>query len=143
MSIYKHSGQLDLWSIIKLTSSTIRVAMERPISLYDLYWLLGPSKTKRNLKKIRTVQFNCSTHFMSSRQRLQKSSNVYLVGTGTSVSPPSVVAWARRTNATKGFSRKSTSPINTLDASASLGIFFMNLFLNYWATCKWVCQQTI
>lgn len=55
----------------------------------------------------------------------------YLVGTGTSVRPPSVVAWARRTKATKGLLRKSTSPTRTLDASASRGIFFMNLFFSY------------
>lgn len=55
----------------------------------------------------------------------------HLVGTGTSVRPPSVVAWARRTKATKGLLRKSTSPTKTLEASASLGIFFMNLFFSY------------
>lgn len=55
----------------------------------------------------------------------------YLVGTGTSVRPPRVVAWANRTKATKGLLRKSTSPTKTLDASASLGIFFMNLFFSY------------
>lgn len=54
----------------------------------------------------------------------------YLVGTGTSVRPPSVVAWARRTKATKGLLRKSTSPTSTLEASASRGIFFMNLFFS-------------
>lgn len=55
---------------------------------------------------------------------------LYLVGTGTSVRPPSVVACASRTKATKGLSRKSTSPTRTLEASASLGIFFMNLFFS-------------
>lgn len=65
--------------------------------------------------------------------RSRKTSLIFvfhLVGTGTSVRPPSVVAWARRTKATKGLLRKSTSPTKTLDASASLGIFFMNLFFS-------------
>lgn len=54
----------------------------------------------------------------------------YLVGTGTSVRAPNMTACCRRTNATKGFSRKSTSPTRTLDASASRGNFFMNLFFS-------------
>lgn len=54
----------------------------------------------------------------------------YLVGTGTSVRAPSMTACCRRTNATKGFSRKSTSPTSTFDASASRGNFFMNLFFS-------------
>lgn len=61
--------------------------------------------------------------------------STYLVGTGTSVRPPSVVAWAKRTKATKGLLRKSTSPTSTLEASASRGIFFMNLFFSC-RTCK-------
>lgn len=56
----------------------------------------------------------------------------HLVGTGTSVTPPSMVAWSSRTKATKGFSRNSTSPTSTLEASASLGIFLMNLFFSCW-----------
>lgn len=54
----------------------------------------------------------------------------HLVGTGTSVRAPNMTACCRRTNATKGFSRKSTSPTKTLDASASRGNFFMNLFFS-------------
>lgn len=54
----------------------------------------------------------------------------HLVGTGTSVTPPSMVAWSSRTKATNGFSRNSTSPTSTLEASASLGIFLMNLFFS-------------
>lgn len=56
----------------------------------------------------------------------------HLVGTGTSVTPPSIVAWRSRTKVTKGFSRNSTSPTSTLEASASLGIFLMNLFFSCW-----------
>lgn len=55
----------------------------------------------------------------------------HLVGTGTSVRAPSITACCRRTNATKGASRKSTSPTSTLEASASLGNFFMNLFFSW------------
>lgn len=55
----------------------------------------------------------------------------HLVGTGTSVKAPSITACCRRTNATNGASRKSTSPTSTLEASASLGNFFMNLFLSF------------
>lgn len=69
--------------------------------------------------------------FVVGWQAMTYCRDFYLVGTGTSVRPPRVVAWARRTNATKGLLRKSTSPTKTLEASASLGIFFMNLFFNY------------
>lgn len=55
----------------------------------------------------------------------------YLLGTGTSVTPPSIIDWTSRTNATNGLSKKSTSPTKTLEASASLGIFFINLFLSW------------
>ena len=55
----------------------------------------------------------------------------YLVGTGTSVRAPSITACCNLTNATKGVSRKSTSPTRTLDASASRGSFFMNLFFSW------------
>lgn len=54
----------------------------------------------------------------------------YLVGTGTSVSAPSMTACCSLTKATKGASRKSTSPTSTLEASASLGNFFINLFFS-------------
>lgn len=57
--------------------------------------------------------------------------DTHLVGTGTSVRPPSVVACAKRTKETIGLSKKSTSPIRTLEASASRGIFFMNLFFSW------------
>lgn len=40
------------------------------------------------------------------------------------------------TKATKGVSRKSTSPTRTLEASASLGSFFMNLFFS-WTHAGW------
>lgn len=54
----------------------------------------------------------------------------YRVGTGTSVSAPSMTACCSRTKAMKGLSRKSTSPTSTLEASASRGSFFMNLFFS-------------
>lgn len=50
---------------------------------------------------------------------------LYLVGTGTSVRPVIRTAGANRTKAIMGFSRKSTSPTSTLEASAPGGIFFM------------------
>lgn len=59
-----------------------------------------------------------------------RGDGAHLVGTGTSVTPPSIVAWSSLTKATKGFSRNSTSPTSTLEASASLGIFLMNLFFS-------------
>lgn len=54
----------------------------------------------------------------------------YRVGTGTSVRAPNITACCSRTKAMKGLSRKSTSPTSTLEASASRGNFFMNLFFN-------------
>lgn len=48
-----------------------------------------------------------------------------LVGMGTSVIPDRSTAGVRRTKATRGWWRKSSSPTSTLDASAPLGIFFM------------------
>lgn len=54
----------------------------------------------------------------------------YRVGTGTSVRAPSMTACCSRTKAMKGLSRKSTSPTSTLEASASRGNFFMNLFFS-------------
>jgi len=54
----------------------------------------------------------------------------YRVGTGTSVRAPNMTACCSRTKAMKGLSRKSTSPTSTLDASASRGNFFMNLFFS-------------
>lgn len=54
----------------------------------------------------------------------------YRVGTGTSVRAPSMTACCSRTKAMKGLSRKSTSPTSTLEASASRGSFFMNLFFS-------------
>ncbi len=60
----------------------------------------------------------------------------YLVGTGTSVSAPNMTACCSLTKATKGLSRKSTSPTRTLEASASLGSFFMNLFFS-WTYAGW------
>lgn len=54
----------------------------------------------------------------------------YLVGTGTSVRAPSMTACCSLTKAMKGISKKSTSPTSTLEASASRGSFFMNLFFS-------------
>lgn len=54
----------------------------------------------------------------------------YRVGTGTSVRAPSMTACCSLTKAMKGLSRKSTSPTSTLEASASRGNFFMNLFFS-------------
>ena len=56
---------------------------------------------------------------------LETAVGIYLVGMGTSVSPVSSTAGDRRTKATMGLSRKSSSPTSTLEASAPSGIFFM------------------
>lgn len=56
---------------------------------------------------------------------LETAVGIYLVGMGTSVSPVSSTAGERRTKATMGLSRKSSSPTSTLEASAPSGIFFM------------------
>lgn len=50
---------------------------------------------------------------------------LHLVGTGTSVRPVMRTAGDSRKKAMMGFSRKSTSPTSTLEASAPGGIFFM------------------
>lgn len=60
----------------------------------------------------------------------------YLVGTGTSVRAPSMTACCSRTKAMKGESKKSTSPTSTLEASASRGSFFMNLFFSCMGKAK-------
>lgn len=88
----------------------------------------GESERNTQIDRQRGVRGNMNRHGNVS---YRQADSHYLVGTGTSVSPPRVVACARRTKATKGLSRKSTSPTSTFDASASLGIFFMNLFLSY------------
>lgn len=49
----------------------------------------------------------------------------YLVVMGTSARPLSSTAGAKRTKATTGRSRNSSSPTRTLEASAPGGIFFM------------------
>lgn len=61
----------------------------------------------------------------------------YRVGTGTSVRAPNITACCSRTKAMKGLSRKSTSPTSTLEASASRGNFFMNLFFNCISKREW------
>lgn len=86
-------------------------------------------------KSTRVAGYSCSQYWdaLNIRRNEKRGTQLdaHLVGTGTSVRPPSVVAWAKRTKDTKGFSRKSTSPTRTFDASASRGIFFMNLFFNW------------
>lgn len=57
---------------------------------------------------------------------------VYRVGMGTSVSPVSSTAGERRTKATMGLSRKSSSPTSTLEASAPSGIFFIKCMSTWW-----------
>ncbi len=84
-----------------LTSSDIRVAIERPISWYRCWLPEGPSSIKMNL-----------------------------VGTGTSVKSPSMAALLSRTKAMIGCVKKSTSPTKMLDASAPGGIFLAKCWLN-------------
>lgn len=57
------------------------------------------------------------------------------MGTGTSVRPVIRTAGDSRTKAIMGFSRKSTSPTSTLEASAPGGIFFMK-FMSTWNQWK-------
>lgn len=74
--------------------------------------------------------------YIFSSLALWDENRSYLVGTGTSVSAPNMTACCSLTKATKGLSRKSTSPTRTLEASASLGSFFMNLFFS-WTHARW------
>lgn len=62
---------------------------------------------------------------------LNYNTELYLVGMGTSVSPVNNRAGERRTNATMGLSRKSSSPTSTLEASAPVGIFFIKCVSTY------------
>lgn len=88
---------------------------------------VGPKAGKETLneKKKRKGKWHCEinssvTSLTSAFMRL-----FYLVGTGTSVRPVMRTAGDSRTKAMMGFSRKSTSPTSTLEASAPGGIFFM------------------
>ena len=101
-SLDYHSVKIIASSLsISLTSSDIRVAMERPISWYRCWLPSGPSRMKINR-----------------------------VGTGTSVRSPSNWALLRRTKARTGWLRKSTSPTRILEASAPGGIFLAKCSLN-------------
>lgn len=82
---------------------------------------------------VTTRRWNVRAHFIQLIFKFHGDQVLYLVGTGTSVRAPSMTACCRRTNATKGVSRKSTSPTSTFDASASRGNFFMNLFFSCWS----------
>jgi len=86
------------------------VAMARPISRYCVPWFIGPRRMNRNL-----------------------------VGTGTSVRSPSITACFRRMKAETWFSRNSTCPIITLDASAPGGSFLKKC----WLPCEWVIDLLI
>lgn len=73
------------------------------------------------------VELRSSGFLFECRQNKTKKKTICsdLVAIGTSASPLSRTAGARRTNATTGLFRKSSSPTNTLHASAPGGIFFM------------------
>lgn len=131
-----------------LTSSVIRVAIDRPISWYWGPFPIGPSRMKRNLFNredgrfwVKVVSFTNNTfrglsyhvsrniiHKIRNRYEQRSQDEVfvyYLVVMGTSARPLSSTAGARRMKATTGRSRNSSSPTRTLDASAPGGIFFM------------------
>lgn len=55
-----------------------------------------------------------------------RSMKMKRVGTGTSVKSPKTTGWTSRMKAETGFSRQSTSPTRTFEASAPAGIFFKN-----------------
>lgn len=84
----------------KVTSSLSRVPMHLPISRYLLIRPTGPKSMNRNL-----------------------------VSRGTSVKFSSFNGDVKRINATISFSKKSTSPMSTLAALASLGIFLFRSLL--------------
>ena len=67
-----------------------------------------------------------SLYFRESPVGGPKRMKMNLVGIGTSVMSGNKTPSLRRTKARIGFSRKSTSPISTLDASAPAGSFFKN-----------------
>lgn len=97
-------------------------------------------------KTMKQLQVSFVTSNQRSWHRVMESSGEYLllaccfyfkrwkfsyrVGTGTSVRAPNMTACCSRTKAMKGLSKKSTSPTSTLEASASRGNFFMNLFFS-------------
>lgn len=85
---------------------------------------------KRKLTKSKSDCLNKDINQLCDFHPAVSCCMLHLVGTGTSVRAPSMTACCRRTNATKEFSKKSTSPTSTFDASASRGNFFMNLFFS-------------
>lgn len=130
-----------------LTSSVIRVAIDRPISWYCGPFPRGPSRMKRNLcntndrfgEKSNPLSAHLSSLDTEYKEKEAEKSRglcqqfVYnLVVMGTSARPLSSTAGARRTKATTGRSRNSSSPTRTLDASAPGGIFFMK--------CRSICE---
>lgn len=123
------SCAVSRWTL-NFTSSVIRVAIDRPISWYCGPLPSGPSRMNRNLqhKEARRL-WNSRVVFFFFR-----SNTYYLVVMGTSARPLSNTAGARRTNATTGRSRNSSSPTRTLEASAPGGIFFMK-WRSIWETC--------
>lgn len=69
-----------------------------------------------------------SVYILTTGPRSMKTKRV---GTGTSVKSPKMTGWTSLMNAETGFSRQSTSPTNTFEASAPGGIFFKNDVLPY------------
>lgn len=87
--------------VVKLTSSTMTVDMALPVSKHLPDDPLGPRCKKINL-----------------------------VGRGTSVKSPIVLASVSLMNAVIGYRNESNSPTQMLAASAPSGIFFMNGWLS-------------
>ena len=71
--------------------------------------------------------------------RGQNRTNTKRVGSATSAKLPSICAWAKRTKADTGFSKKSTSATRILATSAAGGIFFWNArFLFFYVAVSFI-----
>lgn len=124
--------------------------MDRPISWYCGPFPKGPSRMNKNLWNKKNKRFWVNIGFFSGACRgmfgvrylqgfhVHKVFQFYLVVMGTSVRPLSSTAGDRRTKATTGRSRKSSSPTKTLEASAPGGIFFMK-----WRSICWTGRDNI
>ena len=89
--------------------------------------LLDESQNREEEQKDEcSVEKLVSEKVSSSLTTGPRSMKMKRVGTGTSVKSPNTTGWTSRMKAETGFSRQSTSPTRTFEASAPAGIFFKN-----------------
>ena len=89
--------------------------------------LLDESQNREEEQKDEcSVEKLVSEKVSSSLTTGPRSMKMKRVGTGTSVKSPKTTGWTSRMKAETGFSRQSTSPTRTFEASAPAGIFFKN-----------------